>query len=70
MFYCACTKISTFIIIIIIFTVVKFSVLSSVSSKPSSGLCLRPSLREDSDYMYSMYLCFMLPILVDIFQSH
>ena len=42
----------------IIIIITKFSVLSSVSSNPSLDLYPRPSVREDSDYMHSMYLCF------------
>ena len=40
-----------------------------VSYKASSDLYPRPSLREGSDFMHSMYLHFFLSLLSDSFQS-
>ena len=46
----------------------KFSALLSVSYNPSMGLLyLRPKMKEDSDYMYSMFYPYFYVL---VFQSH
>ena len=48
----------------------KFSLLFLVYYNPSLSLHPRPWVREGSDYMYPMYLCFLLPFFWVIFFSY